>query len=267
MLIKKNIYIVAENIVFGKNVTFGNNINIRLHGNFFVKEYSNLGNNVSIGKHFYHSSGLKIGGGGSQNFESNLIIGDRCVIHNSFINIASSVTIGNDVGFSNDVDIMTHGFWGSVLQGYPASFQGVTIGNNVIVGFKSSFLMGANVCDNIVIGAHSLITKNISKPGIYAGSPIKFIRSIEALSYHEKFNKFEEIMIEYDKIAKFRDVKYKLSTHYPWIHFNELKLNVETFEFKGVEDTNSDDFRDFLRKWGIRIYTSRPFKSKRNPPD
>lgn len=271
---ERNIYIVAANITMGERITFGKNINIRLHGDFCLGDNSHLGNNlymtgrnVSIGRDFYNSSGFKVGGGGSQNPNSDLTIGDRCVIHNSYINTASSVQIGNDVGFSNHVDIITHGFWASVLEGYPASFEGVTIGDNVIVGYRSSFLMGANVCNDVVIGAHSLVGKPILDPGIYAGSPAKFIRTIEALSQDEKVNKVNYILSEYQSIADFHGVKYKIVNRYPWIEFNSFIINVETFEFKGNEDKYSDDFRDFMRKWGIRIYTNRPFKSMLNPPD
>lgn len=270
---EKNIYIVASNITIGERVTFGRNINIRLHGDFSVGDDSHLGNDltmtgnsVSIGRHFYNSSGMKVGGGGSQNPGSDLTIGDRCVIHNSYINTASSVRIGNDVGLSNHVDIITHGFWASVLEGYPASFEGVTIGNNVIVGYRTSFLMGANVCDDVVIGAHSLIGKPIADPGIYAGSPAKFIRAIKPLTHDDKVKKLDQIVSEYKPIAEYHGVKYTLEINYPWVEFNQFNINVETFEYKGIEDAHSDDFRDFMRKWGIRVYTNRPFKSMLNPP-
>ena len=269
----KKIRIKASKINVGDGVTFGQNINIRLHGNFEIGDHSHLGsdlaitgNNVSIGRHFYNSSGMRIGGGGSYNPNSNLSIGDRCVIHNSYINTASAVVIGDDVGFSNHVDIITHGFWASVLEGYPASFDGVNIGNNVIFGYRTSILMGANICDDVVIGAHSLINKPLNKPGIYVGSPAKFIRPVQDLSQNERLDKLDHILAEYKDIAEYHGVKYKVSTNYPWIEFNQFLLNVETFEFKGEEDSNSDDFRDYLRKWGVRIYTERPFGSKLKPP-
>jgi acetyltransferase-like isoleucine patch superfamily enzyme len=36
-----------------------------------------------------------------------------------------------------------------------------------------------NICDDVVIGAGSLVTKDIDKPGIYIGSPVKFLKPIE----------------------------------------------------------------------------------------
>jgi len=34
------------------------------------------------------------------------------------------------------------------------------------------------ICDGVVIGAGSVVTKDITKPGIYAGNPAKFLRAL-----------------------------------------------------------------------------------------
>ena len=49
------------------------------------------------------------------------------------------------------------------------------IGNNVSIGSNTTILP-ISICDNVVIGAGSVVTKNILKSGIYAGNPAKFIR-------------------------------------------------------------------------------------------
>jgi hypothetical protein len=49
---------------------------------------------------------------------------------------------------------------------------------------------------------------------------------------------------------------------YPNIFFKKIIINAETFDYKGEQDDETDDFRDYLRRWGIRIYTERPFISK-----
>jgi acetyltransferase-like isoleucine patch superfamily enzyme len=36
-----------------------------------------------------------------------------------------------------------------------------------------------SICDNVVIGAGAVVTKNITQPGIYAGNPAKLIRKIQ----------------------------------------------------------------------------------------
>ena len=268
--LSKKIKIIANKITLGIGVSFGNNIDISIKGDFELGDYSHLGNdthirgnNVKFGKHLFNSSGLRIGGGGRQHPNANFEIGDRCTIHNNFINICEPVKIGDDVGLSPDVSILTHGYWQSVLEGYPATFSGVTIGNGVIVGFKSLIMMGVSIADNCVIGANSVVTKPLLEKGIYAGTPAKFIKGITPLSDDDRKIKIDEIInIHYLPIAKYHGIKPDIKIKYPFIELNKFRFNVLTFDYFGEEDEETDDFRDYIRKWGIRIYTKRPFKSK-----
>lgn len=52
------------------------------------------------------------------------------------------------------------------------------IGNNVRLFSGSSILGAVSICDNVTIGAHSLVIKNINQPGIYVGCPVKWIKEI-----------------------------------------------------------------------------------------
>jgi hypothetical protein len=40
---------------------------------------------------------------------------------------------------------------------------------------------------------------------------------------------------------------------------DDFTVNLLTFAYKGIESETTDHFRDYMRKWGIRIYTERPF--------
>jgi len=266
---KKNILISAKEIEIGKKVQFGNSISIAVKGKFKIGDYSRLGNNIEIkgnnisfGRHLFNSTGLRIGGGGRQHPNANLSIGNRCTIHNNFINICEPVEIGNDVGLSQYVDIITHGYWLSVFEGYPTSFSGVKIGNGVIVGYRSLILMGVEIADFAVIGANSTVTHSITKKGIFAGTPARYIKEIVPLTLEKRIKKLDEIMAKYLHIAKYHGLNPNIKVEYPFLFVNEFKCNVETFEYEGREDDETDDLRDYIRKWGIRIYTERPFKSK-----
>jgi len=268
--LNKNIKIVANKISIGTKVQFGKNIDVSVKGDFELGDFSRLGsdtnirgNSVKIGKHLFNSSGLKIGGGGRQNPNANFELGDRCTIHNNFINVCEPVIIGNDVGLSPDTSILTHGYWLSVLEGFPASFSGVTIGNGVIVGYRSLLMMGVSIAEYAVIGANSVVTKSIPKKGIYAGNPARFIKDITPLSHEDRIKKVHEIIeINYEPIAKYHGIEPQIKIDYPFIELNDFRFNVETFEYWGTEDDETDDLRDYIRKLGIRIYTERPFQSK-----
>lgn len=266
---QKNVVIKAGKITIGDNVFLGRNIKVKVHGEFRIGSYSRLGdnsiiegNNIIIGDHFYNSGGMIIGAGGQKYPNANLRIGDRCVIHNNVINICEPVDIGNDVGFSGRVEIITHGFWLSVLDGFPASFSGVKIGNGVILGFESTILMGTTIADNIVLGACSLVIKDLSKQNsVYAGSPARFIRKVVPLSKEERVKKIINIIERYEVIVKYQGINPTIKLDYPFIQVNKFIANVETFKHDGLEDNETDNFRDYFRKWGIRIYTKRPFNT------
>lgn len=151
--------------------------------------------------------------------------------------------------------------WLSVFEGYPASFAGVHIDNGVIVGYRTVILMGVEIAPNSVIGANSTVSKSIMKTGIYGGTPARFIKDIIPPSLDDQKSKLEEIINRYIKIAKYHGLSPVISTDFPNVQIDEFKINVLTMEYSGVETIVSDDFRDYIRKWGIRIYTSRPFTS------
>jgi len=264
----KNIEIKAAKITLGKDVTFGNNIKINLRGTFSIGDRSRLGdrvliqgNNVTIGKDLFHSEGLHIGGGGMYHPNANFIIGDRCTIHNNYINICEPVVIGNDVGLSPEVTIITHGFWLSVLNGFPAKFAGVHINNGAIIGYRSLILMGVTIGKNVVLGAGSVVTKDLENNCIYAGNPARFIREVKPLETKERIVKLNKIIDEYQKIAKYHEIHPSIHVDYPIVTINNCRFNVETLTFEGDEDQETDDFRDYVRKWGLRFYSNRPFKS------
>jgi acetyltransferase-like isoleucine patch superfamily enzyme len=259
----------AARICIDPNVTLGRNVTVRAHGEFRVGKYSKIGddtliegNNIHIGKHFYGSGGMVVGAGGQQYPNANLKIGDRCVIHDNTINVCEPVEIGDDVGFSGRVEIITHGFWLSALQGHPVNFSGVKINNGVILGFGSTILMGVSIAEQVVVGASSLVSKDlVRRNSIYAGSPAKFIRTIKPLSETEQVALVDSILEKYSEIAKYQGINPFIKSDFPNIEVNKFRFNVITHKYEGIEDDETDNLRDYFRKWGIRIYTERPFST------
>ena len=104
-------------------------------------------------------------------------IGDNCRIQShSFIcelvTIGNGCFIGHGVMFINDVFS-----GGGPARGNKDLWKSTTIGNNVSIGSNATILPVA-ICDDVVIGAGSVVTKKIVTPGVYAGNPAKFIRPL-----------------------------------------------------------------------------------------
>ena len=63
------------------------------------------------------------------------------------------------------------------------------------------------------------------------------------------------------KIAKYHGYNPVIEVEYPLVYFRECIFRVEYLTFEGPEDVETDHFRDYMRKWGLRFYSERPFRS------
>ena len=124
------------------------------------------------------------------------LIGDDCFI-GPFVEIQKKVTIGNNTKVQSHaficelVDIgsncfISHGVMfindlfksGGPAGGDVSKWKSTRIGNNVSIGSNATILP-VNITDNVVIGAGSVVTKDILESGIYAGNPAKKLRDID----------------------------------------------------------------------------------------
>ena len=108
-------------------------------------------------------------------------LGDRVYInHNCCLLDAGGVTIGNDVRIGPNCGIYTpeHAF-DPVLRaaGYEHS-KPVVIGDNVWIGGHVSILGGVTIGENSIIGAGSVVTRDIPANVIAAGSPCRVLREL-----------------------------------------------------------------------------------------
>ncbi len=108
--------------------------------------------------------------------QRNVTVGERCRIQShSFV--CELVTIGNDCVIAHGVIFINDSFKiGGPAQGNRSLWSATRIGNRVSIGSNATILP-VSICDDVVIGAGSVVSKDILKPGIYAGNPAKFMRS------------------------------------------------------------------------------------------
>lgn len=109
-----------------------------------------------------------------------------------FANEQSSLTIGKYTSIADDVVIMLGGEhrldwmttyplslyypeWAKI-KGHPATKGDVVIGNDVWIGREAMILSGVTIGDGAVIGARSLVTKNVMPYSIVGGNPAKPIK-------------------------------------------------------------------------------------------
>jgi acetyltransferase-like isoleucine patch superfamily enzyme len=141
-------------VTFGENVTVIEPVNLygcKIGDNVFVGPFVEIQRSVTVGKR------TKVQ---SHAFVCELVdIGDDCFI-------------GHGVMFINDVFST-----GGPARGDKALWKSTRIGNRVSIGSNATILP-VTVCDDVVIGAGAVVTKNVTEPGIYAGNPARLVRKI-----------------------------------------------------------------------------------------
>ncbi|PKM86545.1 MAG: transferase [Firmicutes bacterium HGW-Firmicutes-12] len=158
-IIRSHTTIYAGNII-GKNFQTGHHVTIR--------ENNQIGNNISIG------TGSCI--------EHHIIIGDNARIHSrvfipEFSIIEKEAWIGPNVVMTN--------------ANYPKSesakqnLNGPRICENAKIGGNSTILPGVTVGENALVGAGSVVTKNIESNDVVVGNPAKKIKKIFEIDEYE----------------------------------------------------------------------------------
>lgn len=109
--------------------------------------------------------------------QKDVRIGKNCKIQ-SHAFICELVTIGDNCFISHGAKFVNDKFsTGGPAGGKKELWRETVLGNHVSIGTNATILP-VKITDNVVIGAGSVVTKDITRPGIYAGNPAKFIKEI-----------------------------------------------------------------------------------------
>lgn len=104
-------------------------------------------------------------------------IGKRCKIQ-SHAFVCELVTIGDDCFISHGAMFINDLFSiGGPAQGNRELWKETHVGDHVSIGTNSTILP-VRICSNVVIGAGSVVTKDITEPGIYTGNPARLLRRL-----------------------------------------------------------------------------------------
>jgi acetyltransferase-like isoleucine patch superfamily enzyme len=142
------------------DVEFGVDVRILLPSNLYQ---CSIGDRTFVGPFCEIQRGVKIGS-------------DCRIQSHSFIcelvTIGNSCFIGHGVMFVNDVFED-----GAPAGGDRKKWKSTTIGNDVSIGSNATILP-VKIVDGAVVGAGSVVTRNIDSKGIYAGNPAKLLRTL-----------------------------------------------------------------------------------------
>jgi acetyltransferase-like isoleucine patch superfamily enzyme len=87
------------------------------------------------------------------------------------VEIGSDCFVGHGVMFINDTFED-----GGPARGRRERWRPTRLGNRVSIGSNAT-LLPVSICDDVVIGAGAVVTRDIERPGVYAGNPARFLRA------------------------------------------------------------------------------------------
>lgn len=142
------------------DVTFGKNVTIVQPANVYG---CTLGDDCFIGPFVEIQRGV--------------VIGHRCKIQShSFI--CELVTLGDDCVVAHGVMFINDLFQtGGPAKGNRALWKSTSVGHRVSIGSNATILP-VRICDDVVIGAGAVVTRDITESGIYAGNPARRLRGL-----------------------------------------------------------------------------------------
>lgn len=136
-----------------KNIKKGKNFKIILPCNIYECTF---GDDCFVGPFVEIQKNTKIGS--NSRIQSHTFVCEG-------VNIGNNVFVGHGVMFIND--IFKNGKRASQSN---KNLLKTIIGNNVNIGSNST-IFPVYICNDVTIGAGSVVTKSITKPGIYFGNP------------------------------------------------------------------------------------------------
>lgn len=141
------------------DVTFGEKVTVVRPANLYGCE---IGDECFIGPFVEIQRGVRIG--------------RRCRIQ-SHAFICELVTIGDDCFVSHGAMFINDPFAvGGPARGRRELWKSTVIGQHVSIGTNAT-VMPVAICDHVVVGAGAVVTRDITRPGIYVGNPARLLRS------------------------------------------------------------------------------------------
>jgi acetyltransferase-like isoleucine patch superfamily enzyme len=90
------------------------------------------------------------------------------------VSLGEDCFVGHGVMFINDTFAA-----GGPARGRRELWKCTTVGSRVSIGSNATILP-VTICDDVVIGAGSVVTRDIVNRGVYAGNPARLLRALDA---------------------------------------------------------------------------------------
>ena len=122
-----------------------------------------------LGNNFNHGRNCSIGS--LAHIGRNVTMGNNCRIQGS-VYIADGCILGDDVFVGPNATLLNDKYPPSGNSKY---WKPVIVESNAVIGGGSTIIPGCNVGESSVLGAGSVLTKNLPENQVWAGNPATFV--------------------------------------------------------------------------------------------
>lgn len=143
-----------------RDVQFGENVTVMEPVNLYECK---IGDNSFIGPFTEIQKGVELG--------------SNCKVQSHSL-ICELVTIGNNCFIGHGVMFINDTMKDGPASGDRNKWKKTTIGDYVSIGSNATILP-VEICNNVIIGAGAVVTKNIMVPGTYAGNPARKLTDVK----------------------------------------------------------------------------------------
>ena len=192
--------------------------------------------------------------------KKGILIGENCYIYAPYtvnIDVARPwlLSIGNNVVITKGVSILTHDYSHTVIRKkYGENIgdaQPVTIRNNVFIGMDSIILMGADIGNNVIIGAKAVVRGHVPDNVVIAGNPAKIVCTLEEYYQRRKDKQVsravKNVLLCRERLKR-NPTLNEMCSAYAWMYLPRTKQSIEKYKdlFELPGESREDLIENFL---------------------
>ncbi len=275
--IGNGVTIGSFSLIYAQKISIGSNSSIKSFAFIktrivHLKKYVHIANFSFINSGFFKNSSIFIG--------NHSRIFPFC-----WLDTGEGIKIGNHVGIGGFTLIFTHSVWTNYLKGGPIAYKPVVIEDEVWLPWRVFIMPGVTIKKQSIVGANSLVSRDVPRNTLVAGSPAKIIKENiitepnneeKNRRLHKIIDDFIDYMIFKNKInpryTKTKDFYLINETYFintnnkkgtKGIVFGKIPNSIDAnFSFIDLDNleiliAKKDDickeFFPFLRRYGIRL--------------